>query len=230
MVGTISDWIISLKKEGLEDFAERYHTEKSIDDKRLIDSGLPAFDRMKIGYHEFTEENVGEFLSEYERFIVRALPAKGRSDLPRRPKIGVKTYEECKKFLNELFSGELKGEEDNYNVSLVEIAENKGSGIIISRSNDVLIEIGSCGLMELSHGADPDLSCRIDLAGIGHITDKMCWGKGKDEKTVRSVLKYIELTRDNFSPLFMRGYFEFVITNKNDIKFWDYKVNDMYLK
>ena len=234
--GTISDWIVSLRNAGFEEFAESFHTEKSGDDKRLIESGLPIFDRFQVPYPQFTEDNkeVMGFLLKYEQFVVRALPIEGRCDLSRRPKIGVYTFDECREFLDELFlEDKFRGNEEFYNVSLVEREPAKESGIIISREGDMLIDIGECGLDKLSHGENPSASCSVDFSRIGYITNKMHWTVGgnlEDEKLVQRVLRYIELSRDSFNPHFMKGYFEFLVTDSDRIVFWDFKVNEMYLK
>lgn len=235
---TISDWVIALEKQGLEQLAKGLHSDKKEDDKRLVKLGIPVFDRLEqIPYKEFTEENkrVTAFLEKYDRFVVRAIPIKGKSDLPRRPKIGVYTFEECQAFLDELFSQDPKliGQEENYNVSLVENEPTIGSGIIISNPpKEVLIEVSSDGLDVLSHGeVDPPLSCRIDLKGLGHITDKLHWERKNPRlvDTMWKALRCIELSRDNFNPHFKKGYFEFLVTEKERIVFWDYKANEAYL-
>lgn len=234
---TISDWIIAGKNKGLEGAVKDFHTEKLEDDRRLIESGLPVFDRFETPYSDFFKQNKAlmKFLSRYNSFIIRALPVKGKNDLPRRPKIGLHSFEECKKFLLKLFSEDkaMVGNEKFYNVSLVEHAKNRGSGIIVSNPRKVLVDLGKCNLEQLSHGYNPTLSCNIDLTGVGHITDKIKWlieGNPRDKEIMWKALRYIELSRDTFNPYYMRGYFEFIILEKDRIVFWDYKINPMYLK
>lgn len=235
--GTISDWIKEGNKRGIEKSVKEFHTEKSEDDKRLIRSGLPCFDRFEVPYSHFSEQNktLMKFLSKYSEFVIRALPIPKESNLPRRPKIGVKSLEECLDFLQELFSTDeaLIGKEQLYKISLVERKPTKGAGIIFSTPKKVIAELGYCGLDELSHGHNPVASFVIDFSRVGHLENKTIWlkeGNNKDRILMWNALRYLELSRDSFNPHYMRGYFEFLVLKDNRVVFWDYKVNEMYLK
>jgi len=94
----------------------------------------------------------------------------------------------------------------------------------------------------------PDLSIQIELRDVGHCQDKTTYRtkRNKDHRKFHEIpdlekekirkllkvsseaLRYIELTRDNFNPLFMPGYFEFVYAKKAGIKFIDFKDNPKY--
>lgn len=240
MAGTISDWIIAMKKAGLEELAKKYHTEKSIDDTRLINSGLPTFDRFQVPYDQFREDNEGviDFLAKYKQFIIRALPIKGRPNLPRRPKLDgpVYTFEDCIKYLDILFSKgrELEGKEGEYNVSLVENIPTKGSGIIMSRNQDLIIEISEENLADLSHGQGPTVWGHF--ANHNHHFKSMRYHTEdfQQREFIWNALQFIrkDLPTDSIFPniKFTKGYFEFVITENNEVRFWDYKINEMYLK
>jgi len=226
---TISDWLIVAEQEQID--IDGFHTVKLEDYQRLKNSGLPVFNDFQLPYSQFNRNNVEltNFLSIYKGFVIRLLP--NTKKIPRKYKIGVKSFEECKNFLEKSAEGEDKW---IYIVLLTEYELSKGSGIIISNPREVRVEIGDFGIDELSHGKDPLISCLIDLTGIGHITDKMQWGKNKwtleNEREVLRSLRHIELTRDIFNPLYMRGYFEFVISEDKRIRFLDYKTNENYLR
>jgi len=230
-MGTISDWIIEMEKAGLNKLARAFHSKKLKDYERLKKTGLPTFDDFIVPFRQFQKENknLEEFLSKYKGFVIRAIP--NTKELPRRYKIGIHTFEDCQKFLDQNVQ---KENQDKYSVFLTEHEPTNKSGIIISKRDKLFFEIGECGLDELSHGRDPSISCIIDFTKIGHISDKTQWKIKKNkqnEKLMYNVLRYIEISRDNFNPLFIKGYFEFVKTKKtNRIKFVDYKINKSYLK
>jgi len=234
---TISDYVKEAEKKGLKSIIE-LHSEKSEDDARLEASGLPTYKRFKLPYNDFSKEKqvIINFLNKYKSCLIRALPIEGRSDLPRRPKKGfVTSFEECEEYFTTLFSidKDLIGNEDFYYTSFVEVEKSIKSGVIISSLDRLLIEIGE-NLDKLSHGEEtPSASYIIDFTKIGYISNKENWiieGNQKDKNLVKRALKYITLNRDSFNPLFMKGYFEFVVTESDKIKFWDYKINKAYLK
>jgi hypothetical protein len=228
MAKTMSDWIIAMQTKGLESLAKSIHTNKIEDAKRLENSGLPVFKGMRLPYREFHKQNQDliKFLKSCEGVVIRALPINPK--LPRRYKIGVRSFEECEEFLRHHVK---KGQE--YEVYITEWEAQERSAIIISNPKEVRLEVGRCNLDELSHEENCSLSCRIDLTRIGHLENKTEWGKKgdkKDRKTMQKALRDLELTRDTFNPLFRRGYFELVLTQSGKIKFVDYKINPMYLK
>ncbi|MFZ5955469.1 MAG: hypothetical protein ACOYT4_03510 [Nanoarchaeota archaeon] len=226
MTGTISDWIISGDKQGFSSIND-YHTNKFEDYLRLKKSGLPTFEDYITPIEEFKDANVNlkRFLDSHKTFTVRAIP--NTKELPRRYKIGVKNFEECISFLEK----NIEGNRNNYTVFLTEYERNKYSGIIISNSQKVLIEIGQGNLDELSHGKDPLITCRINLDAIGHMQNKIEWIRYNEQNKdlILRSLKYLELNHDHFNPLYRRGYFEFIITEGDKIKFLDFKTNENYL-
>ncbi len=231
MGGTISDWIIELKEYNSE-LADDFHTIKLEDNERLKQSGLPIFNDLRLPYSSFIKDNkkLMSFLFRYDAFCIRALPRT--SDLPRKyDKDNICTFEDCLDFL--LNKGVKKGRENDYDVLISGYEISLKSGIILSRDRYVNVEIGDCECDELSHGHDPCLSAIIDFRGIGHITDKTKWkidGDYMSKQFMFNALRYIELSRDSFNPLYKKGYFEFVLTTSNKIKFLDYKINEAYLK
>jgi len=223
---TISDWIIASKGEGLEGLVSN----KLEDYRRLKNSGLPIFDNLIISYKSFKKSNaqLKEFLSNYDSFTVRAIPET--EDLPRRYKIGVHSFKECKNFLEQVIK---KGNGDIYSVFLTVYEPNIKSGIIISKKDEVIVEVSDYVLDKFSHGEDPSSSCTIGLTALGGISSKATWwkkGSPKDEEIIKKALEYITLGRSRSDFLFMKGYFEFIVTETNEIKFLDFKTAKGYLR
>lgn len=234
MAGTFSDWIIKMQEAGFHDLAMEFHSEKFQDYKRLKESGLPIFDDFIVLFNQFKKENenLREFLSKYKGFVIRAIP--NTRELPRRYKIGVSDFDGCQKFLEQTI---LPQHKEKYSILLTEHEPTDWAGIIISRQNNVLIEVAQSGLDELSggkvipsggyfayHDFKPFQSMKYNTENIKEM--ELMWG----------ALQYLrkDLSSDlNLLPNinFIKGYFEFVKTKKtNKIKFLDFKINKSYLK
>ncbi|MBR9692146.1 hypothetical protein GOV06_05170, partial [Candidatus Woesearchaeota archaeon] len=109
------------------------------------------------------------------------------------------------------------------------------SGIIISRELDVLVEIADVGLVEMSHG---DVKADQMERGILEIFPFKRMKYSTEDTSKRELmwkaLQYIRKDNPSDSAFpdidFMKGYFEFVILDNEDIGFLDYKINETYLK
>ncbi len=236
------DWNIAMQERGMKKLAKQFTINRMKDDERLKNSGLPYFKNFVTDCKNFNKQNqdLMEFISSYNEFMVRVLPLPQRKDLPRRFKRGgVYTFEHCKDFLDKLFAQdkELKGNEDFYKISLSETEVNLAGGNIVSTPSKVIIECkreinGKEGLSGLCYGENPDLTGIIDLTKLGHLQDKITWipKKSNLKPVLLKTLSYIELTRDSFNPFFMRGYFEWLYVKSKRIVFWDYKVNKFFQK
>ena len=233
MKKTISDYVVKLRSLGLEKQAENFHTEKIKDMERLRKSGLPQFNWLKLPYSEFNIQNTEliDFLSKYNGFVIRALPTEQgyKKGFTRRSKRGFFSFEDCKDFLTSI----IKTNRNYYDVGITNWEPTKCGGIIISKAENLRAEF-DIELDQLEHGETiPFISFLIDFTKLGHISDKTTHylkQTFKNEKLSRKVLDCLTLNKDSFNPLFKRGYFEFVITKTNKIRFLDYKVNPMYLK
>jgi hypothetical protein len=241
---TMSDWIPLLKKENLEGIMDSLETSRLEDDERLLNSGLPVCKRIAIPYEKFSQKNkeLIRFLSKYQSFVVRALPIPGKN-LPRRPKIGLKSFQECSDFLANLFDQgkELHGKEKDYIISVVEHEPTIGSGIIISNPEKTLIEISDHSLAELSHGQVNDAVHGVFTFHNNNHFRSMRYSTEdiKKREFMWRALQYIRinpksngLTNSDIFPeiTFWAGYFEFVRTETDRIIFWDYKIKEGYLK
>jgi len=240
----MSDWTPVLEKSGLEKIADSFKTSRLEDDERLLKSGLPVYNRITIPYLEFSQKNkkLIRFLEKYQSFVVRALPKPGKN-LPRRPKVGLKSFEECEEFLRNLFSPgkELYGNEKNYIISLVEHEPAILAGVIISNPEKTVIEISDQGLAELSHGQITDAVNGVFAYHNNNHFRSMAYSTKDIEKRdfMWRALQYIRrdfrpdgLTDSDIFPeiQFWTGYFELVGTKKGRIVFWDYKIKEGYLK
>jgi len=234
MVGTISDWIITMEKTGLEESAKAFDSDKLQDYERLKQSGLPTFDDFIVPFGKFQRGNkdLEEFLAKYSGFVIRAIP--NTKELPRRYKIGVYNFEDCQRFLEEHVQRE---NQDRYSVFLTEHEPTDWAGIIISRSKDVLIEVAQSGLDELSHGLVIPTGGHFVQHGQNHFRSMRYNTENVQERELMwRVLQYLRRDLPTDSDLFpnvdfMKGYFEFVKTQKTDkIKFLDFKINEAYLK
>ena len=230
----MSDWIIGMDGEGLNDFAASFHSEKLQDYERLKQSGLPTFDDFTIPFEKFQRGNrdLEEFLSKYGGFVIRAIPKTRK--FPRRYRIGVHTFEDCQKFLAQHVR---RQDENKYSVFLTEYEPADWSGVIISRLKDVMIEVSQSGLDRLSHGQVTPEGGHFAQHDLNHFRS-MKYNTENDQSRALMwrALQYLRRDLPSDSNLFpnvnfRKGYFEFVKTERTDrIKFLDFKVNEAYLK
>ena len=137
------------KKAGLKNLAKKLHSEKLTDYKRLKESGLPIFYDFEVPYINFNDKNIELllFLSKFPEFVIRAIPKT--KDLPRRYKIGVKTFGDCVSFLDSVVD---QNNKEIYSVLITDYEPSKFGGVIISRKDDLIIEIGeNFNIYYLSH-------------------------------------------------------------------------------
>ena len=243
--GTMSDWIINMRKAGKSDLAERFHTEKFEDHERLKNSGLPVFGDLMVTYEKFKRENEAlmDFLFRCYAVVIRAIPRT--HNLPRRHKIGLRSFEECEKFLRRVV--EESGTKE-YDILFTEWEPASYAGNIISRENDLLIELIDEGYHSLlAHGKIiPSVTGHFAHHGLNHYRSMVF--NSEDIKQRRLVWRTLQFlteavidSRDLEESLssqvsvpgfvFRKGYFEFVVAEKDSkIRFIDYKVNPMYLK
>ena len=109
------------------------------------------------------------------------------------------------------------------------------AGIIISRNNDVLIEVAKGNLDILAHGQVTPVGGHLARCGNDHFRRMRYSTTGRSQRELMwnalQLLKTNQRQEDFIPDLdFMKGYFEFVVTEKGGkIKFLDYKVNPAYL-
>jgi hypothetical protein len=228
-LGSISDWKLAKDKKDLE--TRIVNTNKLEDYQRIKDANLPHFEDFFLDYLNFSLDNPSllTFLSECESIVLRAIPKI--SKLPKRHVIGDLSFRQCRDFLKKVIP---KNKKDHYQIFLTRHEITNKSGIIISKPKKLILEMGDFGLDDLEHGRTPSLAYLIDFYKLGHLENKETWLKEGNpylRKIGKKALDYIRINPDSFNPLFLRGYFEFVVTEKkNQIKFLDYKIDEMYLQ
>lgn len=252
--GKMSDWITLLKGAGCGDLAHGLHTGKLEDYNRLRDSGLPRWADFEVDYTQFRKDNkrLSRFLSKYNGFVIRAIQTS--PPFNRRAKVGVDSFDECVEFLESIID---RKEEETYKVLLTQHEETDRCGIIISRDDELIIEMANGrDLAGLERG-----TCRVKARGVfNHHKNGNCenhfrsmqffMSKRSHKKNIEwkilmwNALQFIRLDSGcEYGDLmygnsmqfptfrFLKGYFEFVVTKQSDvIKFADYKTNPAYLK
>lgn len=246
------DWWIAMSKVGLTKEADNFELDRLSDDERLKNSGLPYFPRFDIDYPDFSRENkeLMQFMAQCKDFMVRVIPKPGIKNLPRRFKLGgVYNFNGCDIFLKDLFvaDNDLRGNEEAYIISITEYEENTLGGVIISSDKFLIAEARIAtkdpktlkqvgGLSGLCEGENPDLSLTIDFTQTGTLLDAMSWIPGLNKnnqhinEAMQKALDYLRQSDDVFHPEFRKGYFEWVTTKSNRIRFWDYKDKPIFYK
>ena len=226
--GSIRDWVIAAKERGID--ISRLDSDKVQDTVKLEKLDMPIDRNFMCSYREFNAENkeLADFMGLYKYYVVRAIPAPGREDLPRKPKLDLRSFGECKNFIDDA----VRGHEEAYNIILSEFSPQIYGGTLISASRFVRGEIGR-SLADLCLCKEiPLASFEIDKSRVGYITDKTEWKLEADKtakKCLWKALMHITLGFDMFDPIMHRGYFEFIVKENLGIRFVDYKDNEWYL-
>jgi hypothetical protein len=223
---TISDWVIGLDSRENK-LADRLHSVKKQDNLRLANSGLPVYAVFGISYADFLKKpkSLIDFFNSYDMFCVRALPRT--SQLPRRYKLRVKSLEEATEFLKSVVGNKI----DIYDVLANEQQDQKFAGMIILKPDMATVEIGRSGLDRFSHGEGKRYVGIFNNEGLNKFRARKFLGNYKRPITLQiktlmnRALRCIKSTKiiDN------KGYFEFIVTDKNEIKFLDYKISEGYV-
>jgi|SRR3989344_2247830 len=219
--GTISHWITAMNRYGFQEKAMVFSEDKLGDNKRLKESGLPTFPDFIVPLGEFSEQNqeLIAFLSSHTDYVIRAIP--NVLGLTRKFRIGVKSFADCLDFLSQTISPE---EQNKYSIFLTGRGKEPITiaGVIISRKKDLIIEVAKGNLDELCHG-------RINPQSRGYLSELICSMNYSTKDTKERELMWNALRHIRDSGEFMKGYFEFVATEKGKVTFVDYKTNSAYL-
>lgn len=207
-------WSDALRKNGFEKLAKDFETNKEEDIRRLRTLGIPVLDIIHIDYVDFHENNedVLNFIKKHGDVVIMTIPRK--KDLLKAYKIGIYSFEDCKKFLDE----NIVSDHELYCISLTEHQKNIGSGIIISGDNKVVVEIADSYLDDLTYGKSTPVGCVIENGNFNFNTSDTV-----KQEIMRNALEYIKKDGE-----FIKGYFEFILVKGNKVIFFDYKENEAY--
>lgn len=241
---TMSDFIRVMNSLNLKKSARFWHTGKLRDMRRLKNSGLPTYEEYSCTYLQFNPNNpdLKNYLQKYEGFCVRAIPtAQGlKKGLTRKPKFPVFDFQECRDFLEQVISSE---NQELYDILLTEWQPQIYGGVLrngfergravcgTTKGRFIEGEIAE-GLDKLTAGeTETKAYFFIDRANLGRFQDIAEWIV-REEAAKNALWKAFEHTysEDEGSHSILPGYLEFVVTQKGDVKFLDFKKNPAYLK
>ncbi len=220
---TISDWIILANSKGFltKQFSD-LHSIKSRDNEILKSLSLPRYADITIPGNDFVYKNSSlvDFLQKNKKVVIRALP--NTSLLPRRFNIGVSGLEECMEFKKKFVGNNscqytflLSEIEDQTYCGTIILSDEKGICEIVEGSNHTMLAQGEKTPIEYAtfntFGRILFSSLEYTMNSDEHIKTYICQALGFVNKTGIEV-----------------GYFEFVITESQGIKFIDYKQNKAY--
>ncbi len=234
-----TDWMVKAREKRIKwNIPE---TDKEKNHKNMERACLPVYDALfNIHYNDFHLDNqkLKEFLDKYNQFFVRAIPDKEHTHLPKRPLVGGQDWNEIKQFVDKI----VKSNEKHYFVDILEHADDRGGGVIISRQNNLDAELllkKEGGLAELCYSEEtPTLSLRANLEKYGSLQSRiMYWGDEKNTETknlLHHSLDFLRMGGNKFHPVFMKGYFEFLIRGdkkgKDSIVFFEWSQDENYMQ
>jgi hypothetical protein len=232
---TMSDFAESVRKAGLD---IGWRETKKEDMARLRKSNLPQFNWFDLPYNAFTQDNAplmdffAHNFSKGDVHCVRALPNEdGRNKgYTRKPFQGLRGFEDSKKVLEQVIKSE---EEKFWDISITSNppAQPYGGVIFVGR-RQVIGEISGKLDKLTAMEENPYASFIWDRAEPGRYEATLNWlleGNEESRKTLLKALRYLICTKGEDIPIILRGYFEFVVSGKGEIKFLDYKTSDNYL-
>lgn len=208
--GHLTDWMKNAREQGI-DGLEKFMTNKTANQKRIVDCRIPTFDAlMNVHYSEFNQENkrLIKFLDKYTQFFIRAKPYSEQSNLPKRPLIGVKDFQEMKNFLDDIVQENGR----YYFIDILEHHPTDRSAVVISNRVEINIEMINGTLDKLCYGSTPDASCLIDLIDYGKLEERTTWklSKLEDKDFMLSILNVLRVGWNRAHPVYQKGYFEFI--------------------
>ncbi len=211
-MATWSDWFKKAKEKGVP-LGKYLVINQPQDIDRLHNSGLPFYDFILIDGKDYNEkkEEIREFSKKYPKKWIR-ICNKNKKD-ERYYKLDLETYDDIISYIESL-----NVDIGNFNMQLFEYCDNKFGGNIVSEGDKVVIEIiaGTQGLV--SSSGEPFFHGSMDA--LGNLT---FFEKEVPEKfriTAKNVINYIKISRNEF----LKGYFEFIVSDKGKIYFLDYKL------
>ncbi len=209
-MATLSGWFKASKEKNIP--LEKYIVVNYPKDlARLHSSGLPFYDLIIIDGEKYEKEKIRIFSKKYKLNWVRVYNKNKKGE--RYYKLNLKNYDDIISFIESL-NINLK----DFDIQIFEYQINRFGGNIVSENNKISIEIIK-GKQELvSRSYEPFFHGAINNTGRLNFLEKDVPKKIK--AAAEKVIKHIKIERNEF----LKGYFEFVVSDENKVYFVDYKL------
>lgn len=181
------------------------------DIERLYSSGLPVYARLIIGGKDYPSkrEEIKDFCKKYERTWIKVYNAKEKR---RYSAMDLRGYEKLIEFIDGL-----KINLDSFDIHLSEFQPNKFGGNVLTDERGTVIEMIDGHQDIISKSTRPFFHGYISESG----TLKFHETNIPEEMRIAAwrTLQYLKISGREFLP----GYFEFMVSDKDKIYFFDYK-------
>lgn len=210
-MATWSEWFKKAKEKNFP--LEKFLTVNQPEDmERLHSSGLPFYDFLLIDGKNFENEKQGikEFSEKHEKKWIRISNKTDKGE--RYYKLNLKSLEEIVCFIESL-----KINISNFNIQLFEFAENKFGGNIVSNNESLKIEIIASTQERVSRSNEKFFHGQTNATGSLSFFEENTPKEIAD--AAKKTIEFLRISRNEF----IKGYFEFAISEKGKIYFLDYK-------
>jgi len=225
---TMSDWAAESRSRGIN--LNDYLTDKEEDLKRIERARLPHFDLFLCDAEKFRRDNnqLNIFLAQNQRegwqFCVRAVPTEEgyTRGYTRRPKIGLRGFEDSKRFLGEVIRRNEKG---LWKVAITTMGYHPYGGVIRNGEIYTHAEIGR-NLITLTSGEESPL-VMLEINKLASPGERIKLREVRNRDAELCLLDALKIVGER------RGYFEFVTCLRNGKKetyFLDYKTAESYTR
>jgi hypothetical protein len=208
-MATWNEWFISAKEKKVS--LEKYLCiDQPRDLERLYSSGFPCSKLILISGSEYNSSVAKEFFSSFPLVWTRIID---KFSGKRRSMLRIKSFNEFCTFVESL----------DFNlpqsvIQLYEMEENALGGNVITNGDKTLIEIIFGDQDTVAKSREPFFHGKINSLGRLEVIEKnvpMDIFEG-----ALKVLSYLKKSRNSY----LEGYFEFVVSDKGNVFFLDYKI------
>jgi len=203
-----TEWFISAKEKNIP--LEKYLCiDQPKDLERLYSSGLPCSKLILLSGLEYNSSTAKEFISSFPLVWTRIID---KSSGKRRSMLRIKSFNEFCAFVESL--------EFNLSQSVIqlyEMEENALGGNVLTSGGKTLIEIIFGDQDTVAKSREPFFHGKINSLGRLEFVEKNVPNKIFEGSL--KVLSYLKKSRNSY----LEGYFEFVVSDKENVFFLDYK-------
>jgi len=212
-MATWSEWFKEAREQNVP--LEEYLVIDPIKDLvRLYSSGLPVYDAITVEgrNYEQEKERIKRFSEKHERNWIRIYNKIRKGE--RYSRSALENYDEITSFIEGLDVNLTE-----FDIQLFEWHENKFGGNILSNNRGTYIEI--------VEGTQDMVGKSLGLIYHGYVNPlgRLCFREEEVPLEIkvasRKTLNYIKKSRNEF----LEGYFEFILSNKWNVYFLDYKTS-----